>query len=165
MKKIIYTTEISDDDLKYAKERLEDQNRSTKEEDVWEEASIQNNFWLQDEKSNLSKLLEGDILVIADLGLWNRRTSGYKIMGNNVKDILSSLPNGEVEFFADTKDKQVKAIQNHHDGTNFVTFREIKPNVNIQNLCDKIYNNTATSRDISRYTRSLYPHVASVYGW
>lgn len=165
MKKIIYTTEISDDDLKYAKESLEDQNRSTKEEDVWEEASIQNNIWLQDEKSNLSKLLEGAILVIADLGLWNGRTSGYKIIGNNVKDILSSLCDGEVEFFADTKGKQVKAIQKHHDGTNLITFREIKPDVNIQNLCDKIYNNTATSQDISRYTRSLYPHVASVYGW
>ena len=153
MKKIIFSTEITDEDLKCAEEWLQEQGYPSSEMAICEEIS------------NLDMFLEGNILLIADLGLWNGRKSGYRIIDNNVGNILSSLSEGEIEYFADTQTKQVKAVQHHHDGTNYITFREIKPGVNIDNLTEKIYNGTYTQKDISRYTRSLYPHVAKVYGW
>lgn len=165
MKKIIYTTEITEESLDAAKDFLHEQGLSTHEQAVWEQASEENGFWLQDEQANLDKSLEDNIILIADIGRWNGRKSGYKIIGNNVANILSSLSEGEVEFFVDTKDRQVKAVQSHHDGTNYITFRQIKPDVNINNLTSKIYNGIATANDISRYTTSLYPRVAAVYGW
>ncbi len=165
MKKLIYSTEIDQDALDAAKEILQEQRLPVTEQAIWNFAAEDNAIWNQAEKANLKKKLDGRIILIADIGLWNGRKSGYKIIGNNVADILSSLSEGEVEFYADTKDRQVKAVQTHHDGTNYITFRQIKPDVNIDNLTDKIYNGTATSRDISRYTTSLYPHVAAVYGW
>ena len=99
--------------------------------------------------------LEGNILLIADLGLWNGRKSGYRIIDNNVGNILSSLSEGEIEYFADTQTKQVKAVQHHHDGTNYITFREIKPGVNIDNL---------TEKDLQRYIHtkgyfSIHPEL------
>lgn len=165
MKKIIFSTEITDEDLKCAEEWLQEQGYPSSEMAICEEAAEQKQNWQDDEISNLDMFLEGNILLIADLGLWNGRKSGYRIIDNNVGNILSSLSEGEIEYFADTQTKQVKAVQHHHDGTNYITFREIKPGVNIDNLTEKIYNGTYTQKDISRYTRSLYPHVAKVYGW
>lgn len=166
MKKLIFTNEISDEDIQAAKEFLEENEMdATSEEKIYEEASFQNAMWFSDEKSNLDIQTEGQIILIADLGLWHGRKQGYKIIGNNIKDILSSLSEGEVEFFGESKGRQIKARQSHHDGVNHITFREIKPDVNIDNLTNLLFNNCATHKDISRYTRSLYPAVASVYGW
>lgn len=165
MKKIIYTTEITSEDLNAAKESLVENGLEVNEQTIYQELCEQKDQWLNDESMNLSHPLDERIILIADIGRWNGRKSGYKIIGNNIKEIFSSMSEGEVEFFGDTKDRQIKAIQRHHDGTNYIMFREIKPNVNIDNLTNKIYNGIATPKDISRYTRSLYPHVASAYGW
>lgn len=57
-----------------------------------------------------------------------------------------------------------KAI--HHDGTNLIMFREVKPDVNIEVLCDKIYNNEEISNaTLNRYTRSLRRYIKKIYGW
>jgi hypothetical protein len=124
------------------------------------------NIWLEDEQINLNKPC-GNILAIADLGFWNGRKQGYKVINtqklNGIFDVLGSDYN-YFKFYCDRYD--VKATLLHHDGTHYITFREIKPNVNIQRLLDKIYNGEEVSqKEITRYTKSLKPLVSKVYGW
>ena len=54
-------------------------------EDVYEE----NEFHLEDEKTNLNRLVGGVIVCFADLGLWNGRRRGIAMVGCNIKQILS----------------------------------------------------------------------------
>ena len=50
-----------------------------------------NNSYLDDERCNLNIQLDCPIIVIADLGLWHGRASGYReIESGNVRDCLYS---------------------------------------------------------------------------
>lgn len=121
-------------------------------------------MWFEDEQSNLFKTLDGRILCIADMGLWNGRRSGYKILGNNLNEVLTcGIGCDEKEVYCDGFN--VKAKGYHHDGTNYVEFREIREDRNIENLTDKLYSGMPVSRkEINYYTKSLLPHVKQVYG-
>lgn len=123
-----------------------------------------NNMYLDDERTNLNKKVDGRILVIADLGLWYGRKQGYKILGNTISDILYD-ENGEyLEWYGDGYN--IKATASHHDGTNFYEYRVIREDRNIENLLDAIYNGEEISRKkLNYYTKSLYPEVAKIYGW
>ena len=118
--------------------------------------------YYDDEKINLNKILDGNIICIANLGLWNGKKSGYKILSDNLNNIFDVCEDYN-EFFIDNYD--VKAKCTHHDGTNYYTFREIKQDVNIDILTDKIYNGNFTQKDITRYTKSLKPYLKKIYGW
>jgi hypothetical protein len=134
------------------------------EDERYTRAIEDNNMFLDDEGDNLNIQLDNSILVIADLGLWNGRRQGYKIIqSGNIQDILYSDCD-YVEWYSDGYN--IRAKMSHHDGTNYIEYREIRGNVNIDNLTSKIYNNMDVSRaEINRYTRSLLPYVAKVYGW
>lgn len=123
-----------------------------------------NDEYLNDEIWNLDKVVDGRILVIADLGLWDGRRSAYKIIDSgNVKDILS-FTYDYAEFYGDGYN--IRGTEVHHDGTNHYLYRVIRENRNIQNLLDAIYNNEEiTSSKLNYYTKSLYKDVAKVYGW
>ena len=154
-------------------EQLEqDAREHLKENDFedWETADVTDtiyeelDMWFEDEQSNLYRKLDGRILCIADLGLWNGRRSGYKILGNNLNEVLtSSIGCDEKEIYCDAYN--VCAIGYHHDGRNHVEFREIRENRNIENLLDKLYNNEeVTRKEINYYTKSLRPYIKQVYG-
>ena len=117
-----------------------------------------------DEQSNLFKILDGRIICIADMGLWNGRRSGYKILGNNLNEVLTcGIGCDEKEVYCDAYN--VYAQGYHHDGSNSVEFREIREDRNIDNLLDKLYNNEeVTRREINYYTRSLRPYIKEIYG-
>jgi len=118
---------------------------------------------LQDVLYNLDIKLPGRILVIGDIGTWRGRFSGYKILPGNVKNIFSSDCD-YVEWYAENR--CIKSTMHHHDGTNYLEYRVIREDRNIQNLLNKIYNQQEVSRQmINYYTRSLYPYIAEVYGW
>lgn len=58
--------------------------------------------------------------------------------------------------------------QAHHDGTNHYVYRKIKDsatNDDIDDLEAKLYDGTATQKDIDRVTEKLGDRVAKVYGW
>ena len=116
-----------------------------------------------DEVGNLHQELDNRIIVIADLGLWNGRHSGYKVIGSNLNDIMYQSTDGNYKVWFDGHN--IKAKDSHHDGFNYYEFREIKSGVNIDILKDKIYNGTFTRRDINRYTTSLGKYVKEIYGW
>lgn len=120
-------------------------------------------MYLEDERQNLNIIADGRILVIADLGLWNGRRQGYKILGKRVSDILFSDAD-YVEWYSDGHN--IKATATHHDGTNYYEYRVIREDRNIENLLDAIYNGEEiTRKKLNYYTKSLYRDVAKVYGW
>lgn len=123
-----------------------------------------NDSYLYDERYNLNKEVDGRILVIGDLGLWNGRVSGYKIIeSRNIKNILNSDCE-YVEWYGDGYN--IRSTECHHDGRNYCLYRVIREDKNIDNLLDAIYNGEEiTSSKLNYYTKSLYKDVANVYGW
>lgn len=123
-----------------------------------------NNSYLDDERANLNKKVDGRILVIGDIGRWNGRVNGYKIINSHkIKDILYTDCD-YVEWYGDGYD--IRCTAHHHDGTNHYLYRVIREDRNIDNLLDAIYNGEEiTSGKLNYYTKSLYKDVANVYGW
>ena len=137
---------------------------SEDEESIYEWMVETNGDYLGDEQMNLNKKIDGRILCIADLGLWNGRKSGYKILGDNINTIFNIGDFDYVEFYGDGYN--IRATEHHHDGTNYYLYRVIREDRNIDNLLDAIYNNEEiTMKKLNYYTKSLYKDVANVYGW
>ena len=123
--------------------------------------------YLGDERINLDIELTRPIIVIADIGRWNGRFSGYRIIkSGNIKDCLYSNMD-MAEWYVDRyKDLRAKMI--HHDGTNYYLYRVFKENISetqIDNLLSKIYDGIAKRSDITRLTRRLGDEISKVYGW
>ena len=136
------------------------------EDDIYTYMVETNDMYFDDEKYNLNKEVDGRILIIADLGLWNGRKPGYKILGTNIRDILNINARGfdYAEFYGDGHN--IRATESHHDGTNCYLYRIIREDRNIDNLLNAIYNGEEiTSSKLNYYTKSLYKDVANVYGW
>lgn len=152
-----------DDYKEYLEENGFDE-RHDNNDDLYKWMMETNDMYLDDERMNLDKVVEGRILVIADLGLWNGRKPAYKIVGSgNIKDILGFTYDG-AEFYGDGYN--IRGTEVHHDGTNYYLYRVIREDRNIQNLLDDIYEGKEfTMKKLNYYTRSLYPYVKSVYGW
>lgn len=134
------------------------------EEIDWEDAWNANDDCLRDERDNLN-IKTNDIICIGDIGRWNGRVADYKLIGNNISKCLSSDCD-YVEWYCDRYN--LRATGAHHDGTNHYLYRERKDNINDtqwDNFLDKIYYGKCTSKDISRYTKSLKSRIAKVYGW
>ena len=126
-----------------------------------------NREYLDDERMNLNIQLSQPILVIADLGLWTGRHSGYKeILSGNIRDCLYS-ENDYTTWYVD-KDGDFRCDDVHHDGTNHYLYRVFKDSasdVQREDLLDKIYRGIATPTDIDRVTRRLGDEIGKVYGW
>ena len=136
----------------------------TDEYEQYELISEMNMEYLRDERCNLSEKVDGRILVIADLGLWDGRRQGYKILDNTISDILYDRDGEYLEWYGDGYN--IKATVSHHDGTNFYEYRVIREDRNIENLLDAIYNGEEINRKkLNYYTKSLYPYIAKIYGW
>ena len=121
--------------------------------------------YLDDERVNLNRQLSQPILIIGDLGLWNGRANGYKMIDSgNLKDCLYT--NSDMaEWYVDKRgDLRCDAV--HHDGTNHYLYRVFKDGVSetqIENLQNKIYFGKATRADITRVTRRLGDEINKVY--
>ena len=126
-----------------------------------------NRDYLDDERANLNIQLSQPILVIADLGLWTGRHSGYKvILSGNIRDCLYS----EYDYTTWYVDKQgdFRCDDVHHDGTNHYLYRVFKDSATEEQrevLCGKIYCGIATKADIDKVTRRLGDEIGKVYGW
>ena len=126
-----------------------------------------NSDYLDDDRINLNIQMSQPILVIADLGRWNGRFSGYKeIESGNIRDCLYS-DTDMTEWFVDHRgDLRADAI--HHDGTNHYLYRVYKDEASDSQreaLKRKIYDNKATRSDITKVTRRLGDEIARVYGF
>lgn len=159
MKKVIWSNDL---DLQDFEDYFEEEG-ITEEDEKYEAMHELNDMYYYDELMNLDCQLPGDILVIADLGLWNGRKSGYKVIGNNLNNILKTFCGDYYEVYFDGYN--IRAKDTHHDGTNYYEFRLIRPDRNIEVLKEKIYNDDFSRQDINYYTKSLAPYVKEIYGW
>lgn len=142
----------------------EDAVENITEETITDEVYFRIDQNFGDETMNLDKKLNGRILCIANMGLWNGKRTGYKILGDNLNEILTStIGCDEKEVYCDAYN--VYALGYHHDGSNSVEFREIREDKNIQPLLDKLYSSEpVTRKEINYYTRSLRPYIKKIYG-
>ena len=122
-----------------------------------------NSVYLWDERANLNKKIDGRILVIGNIGRWNGRFNGYKILDNNIASILETDCD-YCKWYSDGYN--IKFTGHHHDGTNYVEYRVIREDRNIENLLNDIYDGKEISRKkLNYYTKSLHSYIAEVYGW
>lgn len=122
--------------------------------------------YLEDERANLNVKLGAPIIVIADLGLWNGRRKGYKMINSgNIKDCLYD----DCDYITWYCDRyNFRAVACHHDGVNRYLYRELRENLTFaqrENFLYKLVHNEANERMIRRYTKSIRPEIAKVYGW
>ena len=126
-----------------------------------------NSNYLDDERTNLSVQLPQPILMIADIGRWDGRYSGYgEIKSGKISDCLYSELDYATWYVDKLGDLRCDAI--HHDGTNHYLYRVYKPGVResqIDLLKEKLYEGKATRADITRITRRLGDEIAKVYGF
>ncbi len=126
-----------------------------------------NDDYLSDERQNLDIQFSQPIIVIGDLGRWNGRVTGYKMIDSgNIKDCLYA-DTDYTEWYVD-KYGDLRADAVHHDGANYYLYRVLKDGVTdtqIENLQDKIYNGKVTRADITRVTKRLGDKITEVYGF
>lgn len=126
-----------------------------------------NNSYLDDERVNLDIQLSAPIVVIGDLGLWDGRRMGYKLIrSGNIKDCLYDN-NDCVEWWVDERNN-LRAMSSHHDGTNYLLYRVFKEEFTEAqrgHFLSKVGRGVATPKDITRYTRRLGDYIGKVYGW
>ena len=155
--------EFIEDEMELLKEEYPDAT----EEQLRDWAYDSLRYWYEDEKANLDIDLPNDIVIIANLGLWNGRRVGIKKTNcSNIGDILVHQLNSmsEIKFYCDRYN--LKGEETHHDGTNYYTYRMVRPNRDINNLIDKILRgDKITTQIINYYTKSLVKEVNAVYGW
>ena len=154
-------------DLEDWKADLTEQYPDLSEDELIQRMYEINADYLTDERTNLDIQLSQPIIVIGDIGRWNGRVSGYKVIeSGNIKDCLYSETD-YTEWYVD-KYGDLRADAIHHDGTNHYLYRVFKDTATesqIENLKDKIYYGTATRADITRVTRRLGDEIAAVYGF
>jgi hypothetical protein len=125
-----------------------------------------NDKYFDYEKLNLDIDLPADIIAIADVGRWNGRVMGYKKIGNNIKNCLTTECE-YAEWYVDAYGN-LRFTGYHHDGANNVLYRMFRPGLTDEqreNFTNKIYFGKVTNADISRYTVRIGDYIGEVYGW
>ena len=121
-------------------------------------------LWFDAEQCNLDVELNNNIIAITDVGRWNGRSSGYKVLNNNLSSIMNSFGCDDFKIYVENKNVYFEGW--HHDGYNSILFREVKNPDNIDKFLDKIYEGeTITNSMLNYYTRSIYKDVKNVYGF
>lgn len=162
-------------DLVDDKEFFEDYLEMNEMEETFEDLAEYRKFDIVDEymqdcldaqRTNLDVDVHSPIIAIADLGLWDGRVTGYKeLKSSNISDCLYTDCDF-AEWYCDAYDFRAK--MEHHDGTNYILYRMRKENISDtqwETFLWKIYEGKADRADITRYTKSLMPYIANVYGW
>lgn len=139
------------------------------ENKFYEEMIEVNDLYFEDERCNLNLPTEGRIIEIADAGFWNGRRMGYNLLNErNVRACLNFKEDCDYgEWWIDSYNN-LRSRQTHHDGTHYILYREVKPEISsdqLDNFCWKLYRGKATSKDITKYTRAIGQRIKDVYGW
>lgn len=118
--------------------------------------------YLSDERMNLDQTVDGIIIAFADLGLWQGRRQGYKILGSKINSIFS-VSEDDNEWYGDGFN--IRGNLTHHDGTHRILYRVAKDQEDAERIAEQIYNRRIDEAGFRKRTRSLYPYVAEIYGW
>ena len=172
MKRIVWSnTDLNIDDWRadYS-EWLEINGMDGNPADDWEVYNYMtetNDLYLTDERCNLDIQLSREIIAIADLGFWNGRAMGYKMIeSGNIADCLYTSLEYSEWYVDDNGD--LRFIGHHHDGTNCCVYRVFKESVTdeqVEFLQEKLYEGKATQEIIDELTDPIGFEIAKVYGW
>ena len=155
----IYDSEVFDsvrESIAECNERSVDEVSNEEVYEVW-------NDDLDAEKTNLNKELDGCIVALADLGFWNGRANGGKVLGNNLNSIFQGFGCDDHEWYADRYN--VRGNFFHHDGTHHVVFRLAKDRDTAQRIVEQVAYHGLSIEQAMRKTKSIRPYVAKIYGW
>lgn len=123
--------------------------------------------YLDDERANLSIQCGTDIIVFGDIGRWDGRVQGYKIIESGKLSDCLSADCDYAEWYVD-REGELRSRQIHHDGTNYLYYRKFKDGLSYDdrdNFLDKFCSGKATQAEIDRVTEKLGETVGKVYGW
>ena len=125
-----------------------------------------NEGYLDDVKAELQGIAYSEpILVIGQEGTWHGPVYGCGFIRSGcVSDCFNSGP----AIFYVTKDGDFQQEYRHHDGTDLVRYRALKPNVTeeqIEWLTERILDGVATEEDIRKYTTGIGVDIAKRFGW
>ena len=121
-----------------------------------------NDTYLEDERANLNKDVDGVIVCLASVGTWMGARDGYKEIGNNVRDILYSNC-GYCKWYCDRWN--VRSVQAHHDGRNYLLYRVAESKEKAEWIEEMFLRGKMDEKKFMRHTKSLRPYVAKVYGF
>ena len=171
-KHVIWTSDyenieaIAKGEMEFYKEELDEE---LTEDEAIDHAYELNNDYLDDERANLNKEVDGYIIAMAfrssmRYGVWGGAgRKGYKLCGTNVSDILTS-GSDDAEWYGDGYN--IRGEFADHDGNDSVIYRVAKSEYDAERIAAKIYNGQIeTEEQFRKATKSLYPYVAKVYGW
>lgn len=133
---------------------------------IWSDylASYRDYERLDEIRDELNFELPREILIYADLGLWNGRRTGYREIESGV---LSQCFYSDYEptWYVD-KDNDLRCIDIHHDGTNYYLYRMYKEGISEEEkdeLLENIYRGVATEEDIMELTEPIGPYINKIY--
>ena len=170
-KKIVWSYDTSNWDKNEAKEYFFEANgyKTEDEYELQEFINEMNSEYLYDEQANIEfyEKSHGEkyYIVLADLGLWNGRFDGGKVI-QGLWNAISECFEDYNEIYQEDQLLRVKAI--HHDGTNYFTIRELTPRG-----LEYYRNNDGVKSDRHVHERLFYEshysnHVKmfnELYGW
>ena len=156
------------DMLNQIKEDIMEDNPDLTEEQAMQCAYDTRDEYLDDERANLDINVGNEIVIIANLGLWDGHHMAYKLLhSENIADCLSGTCGDYVTWFVDDRG-DLNCRDCHHDGTNLYLYRAWKTDISYAQrdyFLQKVRCGIATRKDITRYTRKIGTYVADVYGW
>ena len=116
----------------------------------------------QDEQINLNVPVDGYVVAFVDMGRWNGRPKGAKVMGDKVNSIFNVMEDYN-KFYCDRWN--VRSDLTHHDGTHHCLYRVAASRDAAESLVEQIAYGGLTEEQFKKRTKSLRPYVAQVYGW
>ena len=143
----------------------EEYSKTITEEKLYDECEFSDQSWYDDAETDLFLCDRGELVAIANLGRYNGRYSGYKIL-KSLPEVLYSDCDDE-ELYIDSNG-DLRKNESHHDGNNSILYRYWKEGLSDtqkDNFLNKIYNGECNQKDITRYTRKAGIEIAAVSGW
>lgn len=166
-KHTIWSSDVNLDDWRENIAEYDSEMAEKGDAKIYELACEMNSDYLADERLNLSSLEGEPIIIIADLGFWNRRRPWYKMVDSGrVSDCLYTSED-MAEWYVDEKGDFRCDVVNH-DAARHYLYRRFKRQMSErqrENFKDEILAGNCTRADITRYTTSIGREIAAVYGW
>ncbi len=119
-------------------------------------------MYMDGERANLNKDVDGYVVYLIDVGRWNGRHYGLGVEGRKVNSILYS--NCECcKWYCDRWN--VRSVEAHHDGRNYTLYRVVDSLDKVEWLKEMLLQGKLDEKKFMRHTKSLRPYVAKVYGF
>lgn len=172
---VIYTTDLDEND--YDKAWLDEQTYymtedeeepkeyfdDLDEQDKWEILYQVNDDWAWMVTEELRTSVDGIIIAVRDMGLWDGRFRGIAEISDNLADILSDTMATQAYYEWYIEEGDVKMLAIHHDGRNYTTYRVCKDWDALYDMLERDWDNQ--EEILAKHTESLVPYVNEVYGW